>query len=73
MKEAVKDRPVRTFQAPEGVVFARIDRQTGLLAGPGTKQAIIEAFKPGTVPRAMVKQVQPGTNTTDFLKQDVGY
>jgi penicillin-binding protein 1A len=50
MKEAGKYVPLRDFPVPSGVVFAKIDANTGLLALPSTRQVVLEAFKPGTVP-----------------------
>jgi len=50
MREALRDRPVRDFPIPDPIVFARIDRETGLLAGPATKGVVFEAFLPGTAP-----------------------
>lgn len=51
MEQALKGMPVEVFAAPEGVVFARIDPRTGLLAGPGTKDPVFESFLEGTAPR----------------------
>ncbi len=51
MERALKGLPVEVFAAPEGVVFARIDPKTGLLANPGTKDPVFESFLEGTVPQ----------------------
>ena len=51
MEQALKGTPVEVFAAPEGVVFARIDPKTGLLAGPWTKDPVFESFLEGTAPR----------------------
>ena len=40
-----------TFQTPEGITFAEIDRDTGLLAGPTCPRVFSEAFIQGTEPR----------------------
>jgi penicillin-binding protein 1B len=40
-----------TFQAPEGITFADIDRDTGQLAGPTCPRVFSEAFIQGTEPR----------------------
>jgi penicillin-binding protein 1A len=42
-------RPV-DFEVPEGVIFARIDRKTGLLADPQTQEAVFQSFRDGTTP-----------------------
>jgi membrane carboxypeptidase/penicillin-binding protein len=36
---------------PDGIEFARIDADTGLLATPYTEHAIFEVFKTGTAPK----------------------
>jgi len=50
MGEAVKTRPAGEFKMPDEIEFARIDAETGLLAGPNSKKTFTAAFKKGTVP-----------------------
>jgi penicillin-binding protein 1A len=50
MREALKDRRIRDFDVPDPIVFARIDRKTGLLASPDSRGVVFEAFLPGTAP-----------------------
>lgn len=50
MSEALKDRPVKDFLAPDGVVFAKIDAEKGLLASPYSKKTVFQAFIKGTEP-----------------------
>jgi penicillin-binding protein 1A len=50
MQEILKDRPVKTFPVSDGVVFARIDAESGLLATPQSKKTVFESFKRGTAP-----------------------
>ncbi len=50
MKQAVEDRPPGDFAVPEGVEFARIDADTGFLAGPDSRRTFTAAFVRGTVP-----------------------
>ncbi len=50
MKEALADEPVRSFQAPDGVEFVKIDPITGLPPSGSTQNAIFEVFKTGTAP-----------------------
>jgi penicillin-binding protein 1A len=45
-------RPVE-FEVPEGVIFARIDRKSGLLADPETEEAVFQSFRDGTTPTKM--------------------
>jgi penicillin-binding protein 1A len=58
MKSALRDRPVEDFRVPEGVVFARVDRATGLLAPPGDDSAVFMPFREGTAP--LEQSPQPG-------------
>jgi len=51
MSEVLNDRPVVDFGVPEGVVFAKIDAKTGLLAGPHSKKTVFQAFKEGSEPK----------------------
>ncbi len=50
MKKALDGKPIRTFNVPEGIVFAKIDAETGLLPGKSSKKIRFECFKEGTVP-----------------------
>ncbi|HTX44141.1 MAG TPA: hypothetical protein VMC61_05380, partial [Methanocella sp.] len=51
MEQALAGKPVEAFTAPEGVIFARIDPKTGLLASPGAKDSVFESFLDGTAPK----------------------
>jgi penicillin-binding protein 1A len=51
MSKALEARPVEDFIAPEGVVFAKIDKEQGLLASSYSKKTVFQAFKKGTEPR----------------------
>ena len=50
MQEAHRDLPVMDFPVPVGIVFARIDTQTGQLATPSSREVRFECFKDGTLP-----------------------
>ncbi len=50
MKVALVDKPAVPFRVPPGIKLIRVDAKTGMRAGPDTKKAILEAFKPGTAP-----------------------
>lgn len=50
MAEALADEPATPFRIPQGIVLVRVDPDTGLVAAPGSRNAILEAFKPGTAP-----------------------
>src|SRR5215470_17420511 len=55
MKVALKGRAAKAFVQPSGVVVARIDKRTGLLAAPGEGDADVmtEVFLDGTAPTEM--------------------
>jgi penicillin-binding protein 1A len=69
MQKALAGKPVRNFPIPEGIVFAKIDRDTGLLALPSTKNVIFECFKEGTQPTQYSTEGSSG-GSEDFLKSD---
>jgi penicillin-binding protein 1A len=50
MEAALKDQPATPFRVPPGVRLVRVDAETGLLPGEGTRVAILEAYLPGTEP-----------------------
>ena len=52
MKVALADKPAVPFRVPPGIKLVRIDRKTGMRAGPETnpRNIILEAYKPGTAP-----------------------
>ena len=58
MKTALEGRPVVDFPVPEDVVFAQIDRATGLRANSGS-DAELEVFAKGSEPRAYAARAEP--------------
>lgn len=71
MREATAGRPKVGFPVPSGVVTARIDPRTGLLAYEGQPDAIDEVFLEGTVP----SEAAPPPDVLDpssFLMEQVG-
>ena len=68
MKQILADKPVRIFQVPEGVVFSKIDADTGLLPIPESKRTIFECFKEGTVPIAYTPKPNAIIESDDFFK-----
>jgi penicillin-binding protein 1A len=50
MADALKDRPVEDFHAPDSVTFVKIDAETGLLSSAYSKKTVFQAFKKGTEP-----------------------
>ncbi len=71
MKRAQVNAPVRVFEAPEGIVFARIDAETGLLPVPESRKTLFECFKEGTVPVEYSKRPGEVKEAEDFLKKDL--
>ena len=69
MKKALGQRPVQEFTVPEGVVFARVDRATGLLAPPGDENAIFMPFREGAAPTE-VSPTQNGETAARPLRVD---
>lgn len=55
MQEALKGRSVKDFHVPEGVVFAKIDSEEGLLAGPHSTKTVFQAYVEGTEPTEYVQ------------------
>ena len=56
MQRALADMAPDDFAVPGGVVFARIDPKTGLLAQPSDENALFQAFRDGTSP----EEIAPG-------------
>jgi penicillin-binding protein 1A len=65
MTTALRDRPVRDFRVPEGLVFARVNPKTGNQPAGDTPEANFEIFKEGSVP----PQEKPGGNEDQLLKE----
>jgi penicillin-binding protein 1A len=59
MKIALADHPAVPFRVPTGIKLIRIDPKTGLRAGSGGGNAILEAFKPGTAPPDSYQLINP--------------
>lgn len=61
MKEALEGYPIRDFAVPQGIVFQKIDRESGLLACPNTDTPVFVAYKLGTEPTEYVCRQGVGT------------
>ncbi len=55
MMGALSGHPNLSLPEPGDMVYAEIDKDTGLLAGPGCPRVMREAFLDGTVPTAVCK------------------
>ena len=70
MAGVLEGKPVRTFNAPEGIVFAKIDATTGLLPNAASSKTIFECFKEGTAPTAVTPSSKVFTESEDLFKSD---
>jgi penicillin-binding protein 1A len=71
IQKVLEGKPVRVFQVPEGVVFSKIDAETGLLPIPESKKTIFECFKEGSVPTEYTKEPNSMTEPEQFFKSDM--
>lgn len=71
MKQILADKPVRVFEVPDGVVFSKIDAETGLLPILESKKTRFEVFKEGTQPTEYTKRLDTVTDAEDFFKLDL--
>ena len=71
MQQILQNEPVRVFPVPEGVVFAKIDAETGLLPIPESKKTYFECFKEGTVPTEHSPRPSVVTEPEQFFKDDI--
>ncbi|RZB38413.1 MAG: penicillin-binding protein 1A [Desulfobacteraceae bacterium Eth-SRB2] len=71
VRKVLEGKPVRVFQVPEGVVFSKIDAETGLLPIPESKKTIFECFKEGTVPTEYTQEASSMTEPEQFFKSDM--
>ncbi len=71
MEAVHKGLPERVFQVPKGVVFAKIDAETGLLPIPESKKTRFECFKEGTVPTEYTKRPDTIVDAESFFKSDM--
>ena len=71
MKGVLEGKPVKVFTVPEGVVFSKIDADTGLLPIAESKNTVFVCFKEGTVPTEHTKPPHQITEAEDFFKKDL--
>ncbi|MCD6261506.1 MAG: PBP1A family penicillin-binding protein [Deltaproteobacteria bacterium] len=70
MQKVLKDKPVVDFHVPKGIVFVKIDADTGLLASPYSTNTVVQAFREGNEP----KEYTPKPRTarpSDFFEFDM--
>jgi penicillin-binding protein 1A len=71
MKQVLADKPVQLFEVPEGVVYSKIDSETGLMPSPESNSTRFEVFKEGTQPRVYTKREDTITETENLYKSDL--
>jgi penicillin-binding protein 1A len=73
MQFALAGKPVRDFPVPQGIVFARVSKTTGLLAQAGDPSSFFQPFAEGTEPserRATTGPDAAQTEGYDLLRND---
>ena len=70
MRVALANRPVRDFTPPEPIVFARIDRKTGLLADSDSTDTVFQPFLTGTEPTRTASAEKVDTELRRELRLD---
>ena len=68
MSRIMEGEPIRVFEVPDDIVFARIDAETGLLPIPESKKTIFECFKQGTVPQRQSVRQDIKSDYDEFFK-----
>jgi penicillin-binding protein 1A len=70
MAAALAKRSVRDFDAPAGIVFERIDRESGLLADATSKDAYFQPFLENTAPTEFASNRVTASDTRRALRDD---
>ena len=72
MRDALSDLPKRDFEVPRqsGIIWARIDRETGLLATRETKRVVFQPFIAGTEPTRTAAAAQQQNRARQDLRED---
>jgi penicillin-binding protein 1A len=70
MEKALEGKSVKFFSPPDGVVFAKIDPKTGLLAQAGSKKSLFECFLEGTEPKEYAPD-ESDERENEFFKYDL--
>ena len=71
MQAMLAGKPMEVFAVPEGVVFAQIDADSGLLPIPESRHVVYECFKEGTVPTETTQRPDLIVQPEDFYKSDI--
>ncbi|MFP4445984.1 MAG: penicillin-binding protein 1A [Desulfosudaceae bacterium] len=71
MKRVLADKSVRYFEVPPGVMFSKIDAETGLLPIDESESIIYECFKEGTAPTEHTPRPDTMVEEEQFFKQEM--
>ncbi len=71
MRRAQEGQPAEDFPVAPGVVFARIDPHSGLLAAVNSEDGVFECFKEGTAPTEHASPYQGQEEQEDFFRRDM--
>jgi len=71
MKKVLQNEPVQNFKIPDGIVFEKIDAETGLLAAPDTKNIIMECFSKDNVPEQTSPVANGIIDRKSFFKENL--
>jgi penicillin-binding protein 1A len=69
MKTVMNGKPIQHFPVSPGIVFAKVDADTGLLASPSSENTFFECFKEGTAPTRQSEAKD--SRATEFFKLDM--
>src|SRR5690606_3627007 len=67
MAAALENQPAIPFRIPPGIRLVRVNPATGVVARPGNRDVIWEAFKPGTEPMVPGPVLDGGTLASDTV------
>jgi penicillin-binding protein 1A len=70
MGAALEHVPMQDFRAPQSIVFARIDRETGLIASRQTQETVFQAFIAGTEPTETADRHRNTSEALRNLRED---
>ncbi len=72
MSQVLEGRPLLDFAVPDGIVFAKIDAATGLLAGPDSEKTVFQSFKEGSEPKEHSPRPSAATSG-NFMQFDMAH
>jgi membrane carboxypeptidase/penicillin-binding protein len=70
MQVALASRAAREFSVPDSIVFARVDRKTGLLADAASSDSVFQAYRAGAEPTESVRAAEDTAEGRRLLRMD---